>query len=77
MQKILIARILPMSMEKKMDALIMSELKEIRKDLDFLKKQFDEDVFLTEEEKAEVDRAIKEHEKGETIPLEQLERELA
>ncbi len=57
--------------------LIMKELKEIRKDLEYIKEHMlDVDSILTEEEEALVLRAEKEYEEGKSVRLDDVKRDL-
>ncbi|RLF70149.1 MAG: hypothetical protein DRN40_05275 [Thermoplasmata archaeon] len=57
--------------------LIMKELKEIRKDLEYIKEHMlDVDRILTEEEEALVLRAEKEYEEGKSVRLDDVKRDL-
>jgi hypothetical protein len=56
---------------------ILNELKEIRIDINFIKKNMiDPDCILTEEEKEELEEARAEYERGETTSFEELEKEM-
>ena len=53
---------------------VMSEIKQLRIDVNIIKKSMPEiQEELTEEEHARLDRAIKSYEKGETITLDEIE----
>jgi len=57
--------------------LIMKELKEIRKYLEYIKEHMlDVDSILTEEEEALVLRAEKEYEEGKSVRLDDVKRDL-
>jgi len=54
---------------------LLNELKAIRKDLTFIKKHMvDADTLLTSEERARLDKSIKEHKAGKSIKLEDFEK---
>ncbi len=56
---------------------IVQELKEIRKDVAFIKTHmFDPDTILTIEEERRFDQAVVELKEGKTTPLAQLKKEL-
>jgi len=56
---------------------ILNELKEIRIDINFIKNNMvDVDCILTSDEKAELEEARKEFERGETTSLEDFKKEM-
>ncbi len=56
---------------------ILSELKELRKDIEELKKKgIDNDYLLTREEAVQYKKSKLEYERGETISLDDLKKEL-
>ncbi len=55
---------------------VLEELKALRKDISFIKKHmFDPDCVLTADDKMCVAEAREDYRKGETIPIEELEKE--
>jgi hypothetical protein len=54
---------------------ILSELKAMRKDLDFIKEHIEE-VFLSPDDEAALAEAEKAHKEGKTITLDELDKEL-
>jgi len=55
---------------------ILDELKQIRIDINILKDNMvDPDTVLTPEEEEKLDEALDEYEKGETVNLEEIEKE--
>ena len=59
-------------------AMILKELREIRKELEYIKSHMlDRDSILTDEELVFLKEAEKEFEEGKTIKLEDLKRELS
>ena len=54
---------------------ILTELKAMRKDIDFIKVRI-EDIFLTSEEEGYLDEAEKEHQKGKSISLKDFDKQM-
>ena len=56
---------------------ILAELKEIKKDLNYIKEHMvDSDTILTPEEKKRLDESLKDFREGKTVSLEDFEKEM-
>ena len=56
---------------------ILAELKEIKKDLNYIKEHMvDSDTILTPEEKKRLDESLKDFREGKTVSLEDFEKDL-
>jgi predicted restriction endonuclease len=56
-------------MDEKMETEVMKELKAIRRDVLFIRRQVDPDTILTPEEERIVKESLEEHRQGKSIPL--------